>query len=191
MAALRSFLTLPLKFLLCSRSARYFSFSSTLLLTSVLPLSVNITPFRTYMRILRLNTAVGSARRFVGYSLPRMLIKNFISCLPSAGNSQKNAGKSTTLTAESCALKTEVKVSSSRFSPSTEAITFHSLRPRCENTGDFMNESSLDFPFSTNIFLIISGNEDAEKIFLPSAAMLSFPSSAITVGWQFGLRESQ
>ena len=54
-----------------------------------------------------------------------------------------------------------------------------------------MNESSLAFPFSTNIFLIISGNEDAEKIFLPSAAMLSFPSSAITVGWQFGLRESQ
>lgn len=142
-----------------------FSFSSTLLLTSVLPFRVNITLFRTYMRILRLNTAVGSARRFVGYSLPRMLIKNFISCLPSAGNSQKNAGKSTTLTAESCALKTEVKVSSSRFSPSTEAITFHSPRPRCENTGDFTNESSLAFPFSTNIFLIISGNEDAEKSF--------------------------
>ena len=182
---------LLLKFLLCSRSARYFSSSVTLLLMSVLPSSVNITPFRTYIRTLRLNTAVGSAKSFAGYSTPRITTKNFISCLPSAGNSQKNAGKSTTLTAESCAPKTESNVSSSRLSPSTEATIFHSPRPRCEKIGDFINESSLAFPFSTNIFLIISGNEDAEKIFLPSAATLSLPSCASTVGWQSGLRESQ
>lgn len=54
--------------------------------------------------------------------------------------------------------------------------------PEMRKIGDFINESSLAFLFSTNIFLIISGNADAENIFLPSAATLSLPSCASTVG---------